>query len=58
MLRGQTTEIKNDIEHVPAGLMFEVTTKKQIKAGQIVHFDDIIIPESEAYEAWMKILNK
>jgi predicted homoserine dehydrogenase-like protein len=58
LLRGQTTEIKNDIEHVPAGLMFEVTTKKQIKAGQIVHFDDIIIPESEAYEAWMKILNK
>ena len=47
---------KSDIEHVPAGLMFNVQTKKAIKAGQTIHFNDIILPESEAYKAWINTL--
>lgn len=47
---------KSDIEHVPAGLIFNVKTKKAIKAGQTIHFNDIILPESEAYKAWINTL--
>lgn len=56
LLRGEPIEIKSDIEHVPAGLIFNVKTKKAIKAGQTIHFNDIILPESEAYKAWINTL--
>ena len=57
-VRGSAIEIANDLSHVPIGLLADATIKKEVKAGERVHFDDIEVPESLALEIWKKQIEK
>ena len=55
-LRGETVNINEVRNHLPIGLASDIVIKKNIERGQIVTFDDVDIPESNAVHAWMSIL--
>ena len=57
-VRGETVEITKDKEHVPAGLLYNARVKRKILKGQLIHFDDVALPESEAYEIWINQIKK
>jgi len=57
-VRGTAIEIKNDLSHVPIGLLANATIKQEIKEGERVGFDDIEIPDSLALNVWKKIISK
>lgn len=54
-VRGEAILRSQDTNHVPIGLLFNARVKKKIFPGQILHFDDIILPESEALNIWMNL---
>ncbi|MEX2591655.1 MAG: NAD(P)-dependent oxidoreductase [Anditalea sp.] len=56
-VRGEAVTIAEQPNHVPIGLMSQVHVKKDIKQGQLITFDDVDLPESMAYQAWMETLN-
>ena len=51
-VRGEAVKISENPEHVPIGLVFDVIMKRFVEPGEIVTFDDIEIPESQALIAW------
>ena len=55
-VRGTAIELKNDLSHVPIGLLANATIIKEVKEGDRVSFDDIEIPASLALEVWKKII--
>lgn len=57
-VRGEAIPIQNNEEHIPIGLMFNCRVKRKIESGQMIQFDDIEIPESEALRQWKNILNQ
>lgn len=56
-VRGEAISIKDNVNHVPIGLMNEVIFKRRVKTGQIIEMDDVEIPETKAYEAWQFTLS-
>ncbi|UVI28635.1 NAD(P)-dependent oxidoreductase [Paenibacillus spongiae] len=54
-VRGKACHIRNHIGHVPIGLLKNAVVKRRIAPGQLIHFDDIEIPESLALTAWIEI---
>lgn len=55
-VRGSSVEISNHPNHLPIGLMSNVTLKRDIKEGEIVEFDDVEIPSSLALDIWREIV--
>jgi len=52
VVRGEAIKIAENPGHVPIGLVFDVVLKRYVESGQIITFDDIEIPESQALVAW------
>jgi len=57
-VRGIAVKIKEHPNHVPIGLMSNVTIKREVPAGAELTFDDIEIPDSLALDAWRSIEKK
>lgn len=57
-VRGIAIELKNDLTHVPIGLLANAIVKKEVKKDQRVSFDDIEIPDSLALNVWKEIISK
>jgi predicted homoserine dehydrogenase-like protein len=57
LIRGEAISIKDMPNHVPVGLMSEVVIKRRIEPGQIITFDDIEVPDSEALNGWRYTLS-
>ncbi len=55
-VRGEAIKFSEKLDHVPIGLMSNVRFKYDIEPGQIITFDDVIIPETLALNAWMDTL--
>jgi len=43
---------------VPIGLVFDVVLKRYVEPGQVITFDDIDIPESQALVAWQETIKQ
>lgn len=57
-VRGEACTASEEPEHVPIGLMRNVTVERPVKEGQVITFKDISIPDSRAMEIWSKIAKK
>jgi len=57
-VRGIAVKIKEHPNHVPIGLMSNVTIKREVPEGAELTFDDIEIPDSLALDAWRSIEKK
>lgn len=57
-VRGEAIKIADNPHHVPIGLVFDVVLKRYVEPGQIISFDDIEIPESQALVAWQEIVKQ
>ncbi len=53
-VRGRALKIDDMPNHIPIGLMEQATIIRPIEAGEILTFADVDIPDSLAYQAWMK----
>jgi predicted homoserine dehydrogenase-like protein len=58
VVRGEAVKIDENPAHVPIGLVFDVVLKRYVEPGQIITFDDIEIPESQALVAWQETINQ
>ena len=54
-VRGIAIKIKEHKNHIPIGLMGNITIKKPVKAGEMLTFDDVDVVESLAVIAWKEI---
>lgn len=57
-VRGEAVKISENPQHLPIGLAFDITLKRNVEQGQIITFDDVEIPESKALIAWQETINK
>ncbi len=57
-VRGEAVYIKNHPNHVPIGLLADAKFKKDVKAGDIITFDDVELPDTLALDIWNKIASK
>lgn len=57
-VRGEAVKTSEYNGHVPIGLVFDVVLKKFVEPGEVVSFDDIEIPESQALVAWQETIKK
>ncbi len=57
-VRGIAITIKDDINHIPIGLMSDVTLRKDVAAGERLSFDDVDIPDSLALRIWREMIEK
>jgi predicted homoserine dehydrogenase-like protein len=55
-LRGEALSIKDVPNHVPIGLMGDVVIQRKVESGQLIVFDDIEFPETQAYQGWQYTL--
>jgi len=55
-VRGTAIKIKNDLHHVPIGLLANAKLIREVKEGERVHFDDVALPESLALDVWKEIV--
>lgn len=53
-VRGRALKIEDTPNHIPIGLMEQATIIRPIEAGEMLTFADVDIPDSLAYQAWMK----
>lgn len=58
VVRGEAIKIADNPQHVPVGLVFDVVLKRYVEPGQIITFDDIEIPESQALVAWNETIKQ
>lgn len=56
-VRGEAVEIKDAVNHLPIGLVFDVKLKYDIAQGATITFGDVEIPESMALLAWKETIN-
>ncbi len=57
-VRGEAVKISEYPSHIPIGLVFDVVLKRYVEPGEIVTFDDVEVPESQALIAWQEITSK
>jgi predicted homoserine dehydrogenase-like protein len=57
-VRGEAVKNSEYTGHVPIGLVFDVVLKRFVEPGEVVSFDDIEIPESQALVAWQDTTKK
>ncbi len=57
MVRGTAIKIANHPSHIPIGLLSNATLKRDIKEGEKIHFDDVLLPDSLALDVWKEIIS-
>ena len=57
-VRGIAIRIEDDINHIPIGLMSDVTLRKDVAVGERLSFDDVDIPDSLALRIWREMIEK
>jgi len=55
-VRGTAIKIKNDLNHVPIGLLANAKLIRAVKEGEKISFDDVELPKSLALEVWEEIV--
>jgi predicted homoserine dehydrogenase-like protein len=55
-MRGEAINIADHPNHVPIGLFDKVVIKRNLEPGQVITFDDVDIPESNALKGWIHTL--
>jgi predicted homoserine dehydrogenase-like protein len=55
-VRGIAVNIKENKNHVPIGLLEDITLSRDVKAGERITFDDIVMPNNRAVEIWKEII--
>jgi len=55
-VRGIAVNIKENKNHVPIGLLEDITLSRDVKAGERITFDDIEMPNNRAVEIWKEII--
>jgi|GEM_PF-35762 len=53
-VRGEAAKIKDYPQGVPIGLLQEATFVRPVSAGQVVKFDDVVLPKTRALEMWQQ----
>jgi dTDP-4-dehydrorhamnose reductase len=56
-VRGSAIAIANHPNHVPIGLLADAQIVREVKEGEMVTFDDVILPPSLALDIWQEILS-
>jgi len=54
-VRGEAIKIVDEPSHIPIGLLSNATITKPIKAGEVITFSDVEIPETLALKFWLEI---
>ncbi|QYZ78335.1 NAD(P)-dependent oxidoreductase [Methanofollis formosanus] len=54
-VRGSTVRTAEIPEHVPIGLVYDAKVRRKVKAGSVLTWDDLEIPESRAREIWLEL---
>lgn len=57
-VRGEAVEIAAQPSHVPIGLMSQARLKRNVAPGQLITFDDVEVPDTLAYTAWLETMNE
>jgi predicted homoserine dehydrogenase-like protein len=57
-VRGEAVKILEVPNHIPIGLLSDATINKQIKAGEIITFSDVEIPDTLATKFWFNIVKE
>lgn len=57
-VRGIAVEMKDNIGHIPIGLVSDAVIRRPVAAGTRLTFDDIEVPDSLALTAWQNIEEK
>ena len=57
-VRGEAVRIQDAPEHVPIGLMDGATIRREIRAGEMLTFDDVDLPDTKALRIWNTILDR
>ena len=53
-VRGSAVRMAENRGHLPIGLLYNAVITKRVKAGEILSFDDVEIPDSLALRAWQE----
>jgi predicted homoserine dehydrogenase-like protein len=56
-VRGEAVKIDDYLNHVPIGLIADVTLKRKVSKGEIITFDDLDMPDTLALKAWKYIVD-
>lgn len=54
-VRGIAVETAEVPDHVPIGLLANATLRRPVLEGQLITFDDVVLPETLALQAWREI---
>lgn len=57
-VRGIAITIKDDLDHIPIGLVSDATLRRDVKAGERLSFDDLEIPDTLASRIWKETIEK
>jgi predicted homoserine dehydrogenase-like protein len=57
-VRGIAIKIDDDREHIPIGLVADVTIKRDVPEGKRLTFDDVELPDTLAARIWKEMLSK
>ena len=55
-VRGVAVTIKDDMDHIPIGLVSNVTLRRDVSAGERLSFDDLELPDTLALRIWKEII--
>ena len=57
-VRGIAVTIKEDMDHIPIGLVSGVTLRRDVAAGERLSFDDVELPDTLAARIWKELIEK
>ncbi|WP_130858652.1 NAD(P)-dependent oxidoreductase [Gracilibacillus phocaeensis] len=57
-VRGEAVKIAGNEAHVPIGLLVNAVVTREVKVGEILTFDDVILPDSMALTAWQETIKE
>ena len=57
-VRGIAVTIKDDIDHLPIGLVSDATLRRDVAAGERLTFEDVELPDTLASRIWKEIIAK
>ncbi|WP_066186723.1 NAD(P)-dependent oxidoreductase [Gracilibacillus timonensis] len=55
-VRGEAVKIAGNEAHVPIGLLVNAVVTREVKVGEILTFDDVILPDSMALTAYQETI--
>lgn len=57
-VRGEAIRILDEPDHVPIGLLANAVLTRDVDAGELIHFDDVELPDTLALHAWQTVLKR